>query len=94
MAEDIKVAIDHVVRILTESLVKRKEEGIELERNARNFWSKLKKRIAGETAAAMESNPEDTAAQDSLRADLETMMKTQNGKMGVVVFLYNQGIEL
>ncbi|BDS10245.1 hypothetical protein [Aureispira anguillae] len=94
MAEDVKVAIDHVVKILADALTKRKEEGIELERTSRNFWSKVKKRITEDTANKMESNPEDTATQESLKTDLEEMMKTQNGKMGVVVFLYNQGIEL
>lgn len=94
MTEDVKVAIDHVVRILAEDLEKRKNEGIELERTKRNFWSKLKKRVGEEIATNMETTPTDGAAQDALKAKIGELSKAQNVKMSLVVFLYDQGIEL
>lgn len=94
MTEDVKIAVDHVVRILAEGLDKRKNEGIELERTTRNFWSKLQKRVGEEIATNMQENPTDVAAQDALKTKIGELSKAQNVKMGLVVFLYEKGVEL
>ena len=94
MREDIKEAIDHITTIMVGGLVKRRDEGIELERHERNFWSKLKKRIPEEVAKAMEEKPEEEASQQKFQEALAEQMNAQNVKMSVVAFLFNKGIEL
>lgn len=94
MAEDINLAIDHVVNILTEALTKRKEEGVDLERKVRNFWDKLKKRLPEEVSTEIQENPSAESSKIAFKKGMEELMNAQNVKMSVVVFLYDQGVEL
>lgn len=94
MAEDVKVAIGHVVNILTTAFQKRQTEGIDLERKTRNFWDKLKKRLPAETIASIENQPKEEATKTDLTKQMEELMTAQNVKMSVVMFLFEQGIEL
>jgi hypothetical protein len=94
MAEDkdLEIAIGHVVEMVSSGLMKRKTEGIELERKLRNFWSKIKKGMPDEVGANIEAEPEDEAARAALTTELDRLMKSQNVKMSVVALLYNNGI--
>lgn len=94
MAEDkdLDVAIGHVVEMVGSGLLKRKEEGIELERRVRNFWNRIKKGMPEEISANLEAEPEDPDARKALRTELDRLMKSQNVKMAVVALLYNSGV--
>ena len=94
MDEDEKVAIDHVVTIISEALRRRKEESIELERKTRNFWKKIKKRLPEEVGNALEEDATSEANRAAFTKGMEELMESQSIKMNVVSFLYNQGIEL
>ncbi|WMX13034.1 MULTISPECIES: hypothetical protein [unclassified Aureispira] len=96
MAEDkdLEIAIGHVVDMVGSGLVKRKAEGIELERRVRNFWNKIKKGMADDVVANLEAEPEDEAARKAFAEELERLMKSQNVKMSVVALLFNSGIRL
>lgn len=94
MDEDIKIAIEHVINIISESLKKRNERGIEMERKVRNFWNKIKKRLPEDLAKGFSENPDDKELQDAFAVNLEELMNKQNIKMNVVIFLYKQGIQL
>lgn len=94
MTEDVKVAIGHTAEILTNSLHKRQTEGIELERKVRNFWDKIKKRLPAELATSMENQPNEEATKTAFVKQMEELMTAQNVKMSVVMFLFEQGIEL
>ena len=90
--KDLKIAIGHVVEMVGSGLVKRKAEGIELERRVRNFWNRIKKGMPEEVGANMEAEPEDAASRAALTTELERLMASQNVKMSVVALLYNSGI--
>lgn len=94
MAEDkdLEIAIGHVVDMVGSGLVKRKAEGIELERRVRNFWNRIKKGMPEEVGANLEAEPEDEAARKAFATELDRLMKSQNVKMSVVALLYNSGI--
>jgi hypothetical protein len=94
MEDDVKVAIGHVVNIIGEALRKREEESVELPRPVRNFWNKIKKRLPEEVGPAMEASPTEEAARASFTEGMGELMKAKNIKMNMVMFLYNQGIEL
>jgi hypothetical protein len=90
--KDLEIAIGHVVDMVGSGLLKRKEEGIELERKVRNFWNKIKKGMPEEVGTNMEAEPEDEAARKALSVELDRLMKSQNVKMSIVALLYNSGI--
>lgn len=90
--QDLEVAIGHVVEMVGSGLVKRKGEGIELERKIRNFWNKIKKGMPEEVGTNLEAEPEDEAARAAFKTELERLMKSQNVKMSIVALLYNSGI--
>jgi len=90
--KDLEIAIGHVVEMVGSGLVKRKEEGIELERKVRNFWNKIKKGMPEEVGANLEAAPEDEAARNAFAVELDRLMKSQNVKMSIVALLYNSGI--
>jgi hypothetical protein len=90
--KDLEIAIGHVVEMVGSGLIKRKAEGVELERKLRNFWNKIKKGMPDEIGANLEAEPEDEATRDAFKVELDRLMKSQNVKMSVVSLLYNSGI--
>lgn len=90
--KDLEIAIGHVVEMVGSGLVKRKTEGIELERKVRNFWNRIKKGMPEEVGANLEAEPEDPAARKAFGEELDRLMKSQNVKMAVVALLYNSGV--
>lgn len=90
--KDLEIAIGHVVELVGSGLVKRKEEGVEMERKIRNFWNKLKKGMPEEVSANFEAAPKDEAARKAFATELDRLMKSQNVKMSIVALLYNNGI--
>ena len=95
MAEDTRLAVNHLVDLIAPALKKRKEERVELDRNTKNYWNKLKTRIPEDVAAALEDNPSDEAAQNKFKDIMEeTMDRSQNVKMSTAIFLAKNDIEL
>ncbi len=94
MDEDIKVAIEHVTLILSDSFRNRNEKGIDLERKIKNFWNKIKKKMPEDVAKNYSLFPDNADNKKAFSENLEELMSAQNVKMNVVIFLYNQGIKL
>lgn len=95
MAEDTKIAVQHLADIIVSALVKRKEERVELDRQTKKYFTALKKRLAEEVIAGLEASPEDEAAQNAFKDALEALMdKSQNVKMNSAIFLAQKGVEL
>lgn len=90
--KDLEIAIGHVVELVGSGLIKRKAEGVELERKVRNFWNKIKKGMPEEVGANLEAEPADDATREAFKVELDRLMKSQNVKMSVVALLYNNGI--
>jgi len=94
MEDDVRIAIGHVVDIVGGALQKRKEESIELPRQVRNFWTKIRKRLPEDVSLAIEADPTDEAARAAFTEGMGELIKAQNIKMNMVMFLYNQGVKL
>lgn len=95
MAEDSKLAVQHLTDIMVPALKKRKEERVELDRETKNYWNKLKKRLPEDAMIPFEENPEDEAAQSKFKEVLEQYVdRYQNVKMSTAIFLVNKGVEL
>jgi hypothetical protein len=95
MAEDTKIAVQHLADILVPALVKRRDERVELDRQTKKYWTALKKRLSEELIKGLEDNPEDEAAQNAFKEALEALMdRYQNVKMNSAIFLAQKGVEL
>ncbi|MFK7799759.1 MAG: hypothetical protein AB8E82_20055 [Aureispira sp.] len=95
MAEDTKIAVQHLADIIVPALMKRKDERVELDRQTKKYFTALKKRLSEEVIAGLEASPEDEAAQNAFKDALEALMdKSQNVKMNSAIFLAQKGVEL
>jgi hypothetical protein len=95
MAEDTRLAVNHLVDLIVPALKKRNEERVELNRDTKNYWNKLKTRIPADVTTALEENPEDEAAQNKFKDVMEESMdRAQNVKMSTAIFLAKNGVEL
>ena len=95
MAEDTKVAVDHLVTIMTKELKRRQDERVELERETKKFWDRLKKRLPEELLANLEAEPENEAHQEAFRnAMIDLINAKQNVMMNAAIFLSKKGVQL
>lgn len=94
LKDDEKQAIGLVADLIMPALVRRKTEGVELERHSRNFWNKLRKRLPEDDVKMIQEQPEDAASKTKFEEGLGNLMGAQNIKMSVVAYLYNNGVEL
>ncbi len=95
MAEDTRIAADHLSDLLIPALTKRKEERVELDRETKGYWTRLKKRLPEELTTKIEENPGDEATVTEFKAVLEQVMdRFQNVKMSTAIYLSKKGVEL
>ncbi|MGH1339114.1 MAG: hypothetical protein ACRBFS_23560 [Aureispira sp.] len=95
MAEDTRLAVNHLTDIMIPALNKRKEERIELDRETKNYWNRLKKRLPEDITTGIEENPNDETAQNNFKDTLEQFVdRYQNIKMSTAIFLAQKGVEL
>ncbi|MDC0231210.1 hypothetical protein OAK19_04525 [Aureispira] len=94
MDPDLDNAIEHIRRIISESLIKRNNEAVELEKKVNNFWNKIQQKFPSDFVSQYDENPDNQALNVEFCQHLKEIMHAQNIKMNVVMFLYNQGVEL
>lgn len=94
MAEDTTAAVDQLLNLLVIGLKRRKEERIELERDSKNYWKGLKKRLPEELLNNLENDPENEAYQQTFKtAMIDLINAKQNVMMNTAIFLSKKGIE-
>ena len=94
MDPDLDNAIEHIRRIISETLKKRNDEGIEIEKSINNFWNKIQKKFPSDFIEQYNDNPDNKELNVEFGQHLKEIMNAQNVKMNVVMFLYHQGVEL
>ncbi len=94
MDPDLDNAIEHIRRIISGSLKEKNDEGVELEKKVNNFWKKIQKKFPSDFVSQYNDNPDNEDLNVEFVQHLKEIMHAQSIKMNVVMFLYNQGVEL
>ena len=95
MADENKIAVEHLKNILLPALKRRKEERVELERDTKKYWTGLQKNLPAELFSNLEAAPEDEAHQEAFfSALLDSMEAKQKVMLGTAIFLAKKGVEL
>jgi site-specific DNA-adenine methylase len=94
MAEDIKIAKEHLITILTEGFKTKQETGNALNKDIYTFWKGIQKNLPAELLTLIENEPMSDATKQGLDTEFNRLLQKQNVKMNVVMFLFNQGVEL
>lgn len=95
MAKDTEIAVDHVMNVLSTLLQRRIDERVELERDTRNFWTRLQKHLPKELFDNLEAEPQNEAHQTAFKTALTDLINAkQNVMMNTAIFLSKKGISL